>query len=125
VLYVEDEPLLRELASTVLSDAGFRVVTAENGEAAFEASDEDGQPFCAVVTDVNLGRGPDGWAVARRARELRQGLPVVYATGASGHQWYSEGVPESRILRKPFTSGQILGALKSLLGSSARNCSVE
>jgi two-component system, OmpR family, response regulator len=125
VLYVEDEPLLRELASIILSDAGFRVVTAETGEAAIEALDEDGQPFCAVVTDVNLGRGPDGWAVARRARELSRGLPVVYVTGASGHQWISEAVPESLILRKPFTSEQILKALKSLLGNSVRNCSVE
>jgi DNA-binding response OmpR family regulator len=124
VLYVEDEPLLRELAAIILSDGGFRVVTAEDGDAAFEALDDDGQPFCAIVTDVNLGRGPDGWAVARRARELKDSLPVVYVTGASGHQWNSEGVPESLILRKPFTSRQILDALRSLLGPAAGKCSV-
>jgi DNA-binding response OmpR family regulator len=115
VLYVEDEPLLRELASVILEDAGFEVVTAEDGRAAFEALDNDGSPFCAIVTDVNLGSGPDGWAVAKRGRELNKTLPVIYMTGASGHQWQAEGVPRSVMLRKPFAPAEILQALRSLL----------
>ena len=39
VLYVEDEPVLRELVAMILEDAGFEVVTAENGVAAFHALD--------------------------------------------------------------------------------------
>jgi len=31
ILYVEDEPILRELAATFLIDVGFEVVTAESG----------------------------------------------------------------------------------------------
>ena len=119
VLFVEDEPLLRELAIIILGDAGFQVVTAENGRAAFEALDEDGSPFCAIVTDINLGAGPDGWAVAKRGRELNKALPVIYLTGASGYQWQSQGVPKSMLLRKPFTSDEILQALRSILGSAA------
>jgi DNA-binding response OmpR family regulator len=115
VLYVEDEPLLRQLASIILEDAGFEVVTAEDGGAAFEALDNDGSPFCAIVTDVNLGSGPDGWAVAKRGRELNKTLPVIYVTGASAHQWQAEGVPRSMMLRKPFTSAEILQTLRSLL----------
>jgi two-component system OmpR family response regulator len=123
VLYVEDEPLLRELAAIILEDAGFEVVTAENGKAAFEAFDDDGSPFCALVTDINLGAGPDGWAVAKHGRELNRTLPVIYVTGASGYQWNAEGVPQSVILRKPFTSAEILNALRSLLGNAASRCS--
>jgi len=122
VLYVEDEPLLRELATIVLGDAGFEVVTAENGTAAFEVLDEDGSPFCAVVTDVDLGAGPDGWAVAKRARELNRALPVIYVTGGSGHQWQSQGVPKSMLLRKPFTSVEIVQALQSILGNAGVRC---
>jgi DNA-binding response OmpR family regulator len=115
VLYVEDEPLLREFAAVILEDAGFEVVTAENGDAAFLALDDERKPFCAVVTDVNLGDGPDGWAVAKRGRELNRELPVVYVTGASGHQWQSEGVPHSLLVKKPFTSTQIIKAIRSVL----------
>jgi DNA-binding response OmpR family regulator len=123
VLYVEDEPLLRELAAIILEDAGFEVVMAENGRAAFEALDEDGSPFCAMVTDINLGAGPDGWAVAKRGRELNPALPVIYLTGASGHQWRAQGVPKSRLITKPFKPGEILQALRALLGSAASHCS--
>jgi len=85
ILYVEDDPLLREIAAMTLEDAGFNVVIAESGAAAFDALDDNADPFCAVVTDVNLGTGPDGWAVARRGRELNHFLPVIYVSGASGH----------------------------------------
>ena len=54
-LYVEDETLIRELGATALEDAGFEVIVAENGNAAFDALDNDADPFCAIVTDVNLG----------------------------------------------------------------------
>jgi CheY-like chemotaxis protein len=101
VLYVEDEPLLRELAAIILEDAGFEVVVVEDGRAAFEALDENSSPFCAIVTDVNLGAGPDGWAVAKRGRELNPALPVIYVTGGNGHQWRTQGVPKSKLLSKP------------------------
>src|ERR1700733_7093714 len=114
VLYVEDEPLLRELVALVLEDAGFEVVTAENGVAAFHALDDSGEPFCGMITDINLGQGPDGWGVAKHGRELDHDLPVVYVTGASSHHWQSEGVPHSLLLKKPFTPSQILFALRSV-----------
>jgi DNA-binding response OmpR family regulator len=115
VLYVEDESLLREIAAVILEDAGFEVVTAEDGAAAFLAMNESGEPFCAMVTDINLGDGLDGWAVAKRGRELDHTLPVVYVTGASSHQWEAEGVPRSLLLQKPFTPDQILNAVRSVL----------
>jgi CheY-like chemotaxis protein len=115
VLYVEDEPVLRELVAVILEDAGFEVVTAENGVAAFHALDDRGEPFCGMITDINLGQGPDGWAVAKHGRELNRTLPVIYVTGAGGNQWQSEGVPHSLLIKKPFTSQQILEAIFSLL----------
>jgi len=115
VLYVEDEPVLRELVAIILEDAGFEVVTAENGVAAFHALDDQGEPFCALITDINLGAGLDGWAVAKHGRELNRTLPVIYVTGESGHHWQAEGVPHSLLLKKPFTSKQILEAIFSIL----------
>ena len=115
VLYVEDEPVLRELMAIILEDAGFEVVAAENGVAAFHALNESGEPFCGLITDINLGEGPDGWAVAKHGRQLNRTLPVVYVTGNSEHQWQSEGVPNSLLIKKPFTGKQILEAIFSLL----------
>jgi len=64
VVYVEDEDLLGKLAVATLEDAGFEVVLTENGNAALEILDDNADPFCAVITDVNLGPGPDGWSIA-------------------------------------------------------------
>jgi len=121
VLYVEDETLVRELVAAGLEDAGYDVAVAENGTAAFDALDNDADPFCAIVTDVNLGTGPDGWAVANRARELNQDLPVIYVSGASGHEWRSKGVPHSIMLTKPFTVAQIVNAISSLMNKVRGN----
>jgi DNA-binding response OmpR family regulator len=64
---------------------------------------------------MNLGPGPDGWEVARRARELNNALPVVYARGASGHEWQSNGVAHSILITKPFTMKQLVNAISMLL----------
>jgi DNA-binding response OmpR family regulator len=117
VLVVEDDALLRELTTLTLEDAGYAVVGAHTGSAALEVLDGSADPFCAVVTDVNLGAGPDGWAVARRARELDHDLPIIYVTGASGHRWRVDGVPRSLLLTKPCSASQLVGAVSSLLNN--------
>jgi DNA-binding response OmpR family regulator len=115
VLYVEDDDLIRELSAAALEEAGFKVVVAESGTAAFDALDGDADPFCAMVTDVNLGAGPDGWEVARRARELNDTLPVIYVSGGSGNGWQSKGVRDSIMIVKPYKITQIASALSALL----------
>ena len=64
VLFVEDEDLIRELNAGELEEAGYGVVVVENGDGALEALDGNADPFCALVTDINLGTGADGWKSA-------------------------------------------------------------
>jgi DNA-binding response OmpR family regulator len=115
VLYVEDEPLIREISVLALEDAGFEVVVAENGRAALNALAKDALPISAVVTDINLGQGPNGWEVAKRARELHDALPVIYVTGADGQDWRTKGAQHSVMIGKPFTPDQLVAAVGSLL----------
>jgi hypothetical protein len=67
---------------------------------------------------LRLGRGPTGWDVARRARELNEDLPIVYMTGGNGHEWASQGVPNSILIAKPFAPAQIVTAVSHLLNIS-------
>ena len=62
----------------------------------------------------------DGWELACAAREQASDLPVIYVSGASGHEWASRGVPGSLMIAKPFAPAQIVVAISSLLvgGSS-------
>jgi two-component system, OmpR family, response regulator len=117
VLIVEDEALLMMEAETALQEAGFDVVAVNDGESALSEL-ERGSGFLGVVTDINLGSGPTGWDVARRARELSPQIPVVYVSGESGAQWASQGVPNSVMLTKPFAQVQLITALSTLMNAA-------
>jgi CheY-like chemotaxis protein len=117
ILVVEDEFLIREVVVGALEDAGFAVLTADDGAQGMQLFAEDRADIRGMVTDINLGEGMDGWDLARAAREQVSELPVVYVSGASGHQWASQGVPNSLLITKPFAPAQIVVALSSLLAA--------
>jgi DNA-binding response OmpR family regulator len=115
LLLVEDEVLMQELLVTELGDAGFKVVVVSDGTQALAELNADATRFKAVITDVKLGAGPDGWDVGRRARELVPDMPMVYTTGNSSHDWSSKGVPDSVVITKPFTPAQVSAAISMLI----------
>ena len=80
VLLVEDEPQICDIATEALEEQGFEVEAVSNaGEALRRLT--SGLPVDILFTDVNLHGGMDGAALARLARELRPGLPVIYTSG--------------------------------------------
>jgi DNA-binding response OmpR family regulator len=119
VLLVEDEALIRLDLEDALRDAGFEVVSAANGQAALRILEADPRQVHAVASDIRLGRGPDGWDVAKRARELDPAMPVIYISADSSHEWPSKGVPNSVMVPKPFVPVQIITALATLLTEAA------
>lgn len=118
LLYVEDEIIVQELVESALRDAGFEILIASDGTEALDLLGPSNGALRGLITDINLGDGPDGWQVACRARELTSGLPVVYVSGASEGEWTSRGVPNSVMIAKPFAPAQIVVAISSLLVSS-------
>ena len=118
LLLVEDDETLQNLMEIALSDEGFEVVLVSNGTKAIAELDADGARFKGLVTDIRLGAGPNGWDVGRRAREVVSGLPVVYMSGDSAHEWSANGVPESIMLQKPFVPAQLITAITTLLNQT-------
>jgi DNA-binding response OmpR family regulator len=116
ILVVEDDPLIQSLVEDTLTDGGFEIVMASSSEDAIDLLDVGNVDYRAVVTDINLGRDKlTGWDVARHAREIDAGFPVVYMTGANADEWASKGVPNSILLSKPFAQAQLLTAISQLL----------
>ena len=89
------------------------------GRQALTEIEADAGRFSGVVTDIRLGSGPTGWDVARRARELVPGIPVVYVSGDSAYEWDSRGLPNSVMIRKPFVTAQVLTAISTLLNQTS------
>ena len=115
LLYVEDDSLIQLTVVGSLEEAGFKLLVADSGEQAVQLLVAHAGDLRGLITDVNLGDGPDGWAIAREARQLVAGLPVVYVSGASDHEWTSWGVPGSTIIAKPFATTQLVVAISALL----------
>jgi DNA-binding response OmpR family regulator len=115
LLYVEDEFITQQCVVGTLQEAGFAVTVASDGAEAIKLLETATEPFCGLITDVDLGQGLDGWGIARRARALAGTLAVVYVSGASQHDWVSKGVPASVMIAKPCAPVQIVVAVSALL----------
>jgi DNA-binding response OmpR family regulator len=111
VLYVEDEALIQELGVTALNEAGFTVSAHLSGDAAIAALETEGSNIRALVTDIDLRCAPNGWEVAKHARELFPELAVIYVSGGSSHEWPSLGVPSSVLIVKPYAAAQLVAAV--------------
>ncbi len=100
VLFVEDEVLISECVAEALSEQGFAVRTVAN--AADALAHLAALPVDVLFTDINLPGGMDGAALARRARELRPHLPVVYASARATLLAQDARVPGSIMVPKPY-----------------------
>jgi DNA-binding response OmpR family regulator len=115
VLVAEDQPAVRSVVEDALTEAGFAVIAASSGDEAMQMFDAHSAKVQAIVVDIRMGPGPNGWAVARHAREANPLVVVVYMSGDSAVDWNSEGVPNSVVLQKPFSPAQVVTALATLL----------
>ena len=118
VLLVEDEPMLLINAQDTLQDGGFEVVDASNAQDAIRILEADADSIAGLITDVRLGSGSTGWDVARRARELKPNVPVVYMTAEGAEAWSAQGVPKSILVQKPFAPAQLLTAISTLINEA-------
>jgi CheY-like chemotaxis protein len=101
VLLVEDEPMISDLATEVLQEQGFEVAAVSNAGDALRRL-ISGAPVDVLFTDVNLPGGMDGGTLARRARELRPNLPVIYTSGRRAVIEQLDPVEGSMFVPKPY-----------------------
>jgi DNA-binding response OmpR family regulator len=118
LLYVEDEAMVSMAVTIALEEAGFQVEHASNGKQAMLALEERGTEYKGLITDIRLPQ-VDGWEIARRAREFKPAVPVVYVSGDSAGDWAVKGVPNSIMVQKPFANAQLVAAITTLLNQVA------
>ena len=118
VLVVEDDQAIQSIVEDALTEGGFAPAIAPSGEEAVTLLKGSRGTYSALVADVRLRGRMDGWQVARQAREIDPDFPIVYITGANGHQWPAHGVPNSILLQKPFAPAQLVTAVSHLLNTS-------
>lgn len=116
VLFVEDEPAIRNLLSEVLREQGYRVLVARDGVEAMEMARASELPIQVLVTDVVMPR-MGGMDLARKLRHEQEGLRVLLTSGYvyGGMGELSELGGRVRAIAKPYTPGEILSSMRELL----------
>jgi CheY-like chemotaxis protein len=119
VLVVEDDPMVAEMTSRLLKDAGYQSECIGTGKQALAMVENKAVTVDALLIDLTLPDMP-GLEVARQARLKRPSLPVVLT---SGYPRYREVPPEfdgAPFLAKPYSLDELVTAVQRLLPSEAR-----
>jgi DNA-binding NtrC family response regulator len=119
ILFVEDDPDSLDAAIEILREAGYETVSAVNADIGLILL-EQGLPFRLLITDIVLPGRLDGFALARRAKEIRPQIEIIYATAfpvVAGVR--SRGAPWGKTLLKPFGRDDLLGIVESVFVAPA------
>jgi two-component system response regulator PhoP len=114
VLVVEDEATLRDMLRTRLTEAGFTVDVAADGEEALYAGLE--YPLDIAVIDLGLPKLA-GLEVIRRLRARSKSYPILILTARDNWQDKVEGLQAGAddYVAKPFHFEEVLARLQALL----------
>jgi CheY-like chemotaxis protein len=115
ILLVEDVEDIRLATAETLSRAGYEVSAAADALEALVLLAREPAPD-VLFTDIVLGSGMNGYALAERALQAKQDLKVLYTSGYPGMaRDKPAGAPTARLLLKPYRAADIIQALAQLL----------
>jgi two-component system OmpR family response regulator len=117
LLIVEDSPELHQQLRVGLTEAGFAVDGAMDGEEAYHLGETE--PYDAVVLDLGLPR-VDGLTVLRRWRAAERAMPVLILTARDSWTEKVEGLNAGAddYLAKPFAMAELVARLNALIRRS-------
>ena len=124
LLVVEDDPDLNRQLVSALSDAGYAVDTAFDGEEGHFLGDTE--PYDAVVLDLGLPK-KDGISVLEQWRRDNRKMPVLILTARERWSDKVAGMDAGAddYVAKPFHMEEVLARIRALLRRSAGHASNE
>jgi nitrogen-specific signal transduction histidine kinase len=118
VLIIDDEPTVRMLMRDVLSEAGYRVLEAQDGPSGLRYLQTEPR-LDLLITDVGLPGGMNGRQVADAARISRPGLKVLFVTGFAENAVLGNGhlPPGMEVITKPFLVADLAAKVSEIIES--------
>jgi len=116
ILAVDDNVDVLSLVRRVLEAGGYRVITANSGEDAVAAFEQ--QPSDMVVLDIMMP-GMDGYAVCQQIRSLSN-VPIIMLTGKGSNEEMIRGLDAGAddYVTKPFSVEVLLARVRTVLRRS-------
>ena len=120
ILLVEDEPFVREATCSILQNAGFEVLAAEDAREAMKVYEECGRKIDLVMTDMVL----PGRTGQQLGQDVRQRSPeiAVLVTSGYGEAAYETESQEARtyFLAKPYSRRALVEKIETILGTGLK-----
>jgi two-component system NtrC family sensor kinase len=125
LLIAEDEPMVRAVAERILTNAGYRVFTAENGQAAvdlfIEHEDSISLTLLDVVMPILTGR-----RAFEQIRRINPNAPVIFCTGSDPETSDAESFDREnlRLVQKPYDPDLLLQTVRDAISASTESNSL-
>ena len=123
ILLMDDEEMIRDMASEMLSLLGYEVDVARDGEEAVElyclAKDSD-NPYAAVILDLTVPGGMGGRETIRRLMEIDPDIRAIVSSGYSHDPIMSDHKRHgfSGVVAKPYSAEELSRTLDSVIKGS-------
>ena len=119
ILLAEDDDGVRALAELILSQYGYTVLPARDGEDALRIADQHAGPIDLLVTDIVMPR-MRGTELAERLTSRRPDIGVLYMSGYADASALGE-VNAAAIVPKPFSEETLAGLVRETLAALRRS----
>ena len=116
ILLAEDDEDMRRFLSRALENAGYQVVSFNNGRDAYDRLRQE--PFHLLLTDIVMPE-MDGIELARKASELDPDLKIMFITGfaAVALNPDSHAPKDAKVLSKPFHLRDLVNEVQKMLAA--------
>jgi two-component system, cell cycle sensor histidine kinase and response regulator CckA len=112
ILYVDDEPGMRDVIGRVLTKLGFEVETVSNGPDAISRLQGAHGLFDAVVTDLSMPE-MSGTQLAQAVKDFAPDLPIIAFTGSALQ--YLQSADQTRLFAAVVRKGPQTPALREAI----------
>ncbi|HED11205.1 MAG TPA: response regulator [Caldithrix abyssi] len=118
ILFIDDDPFLREAFSEILQRNGFEVITLEDGKNAKNKVHD--LEFDLVITDIVMPE-KEGIETITEIRSINESIPILAISGGGrisprSHLHLAEHMGANATLEKPFDGSTLIAKINSMLG---------